>query len=269
MGNAPADGTHRAGGDYLSGLFGLTGATAVVTGGTSGLGAAVAQALGAAGAEVVVVGRDAERATDVVERMTEQGSRADYRLADVGRPAEVERLAGELLDAHPDIDILINAAGICPTASAVDVALADWDAVFDVNVRATFLMCQALGRHMIARGSGKIVNFASTDALLGVPNLVAYAASKGAVVQMTRCLAVEWIKHGVNVNCVAPTEFATPMVEPLLADPEYVRWVDSVIPIGRIGQPRELASAVLFLVAPSSSMVVGHTLLVDGGRTVV
>jgi len=122
---------------------------------------------------------------------------------------------------------------------------------------------------MIARGSGKIVNFASTDALVGVPELVTYAASKGAVVQITRSLAAEWIKHGVNVNCVAPTEFATPMTAPLMDDLAYQSWVEAAIPIGRVGQPPELVGAVLFLVAPSSSMVVGHTLLVDGGRTII
>ena len=130
-------------------------------------------------------------------------------------------------------------------------------------------MCQAFGRGMIERGAGRIVNFASTDAIVGVPDQVAYCASKGAVVQLTRSLAVEWIRHGVHVNCVAPGEFATPMIADLLDRPEYRSWISQAIPNGRVGAPDELVSALLFLVAPSSALVVGHTLIVDGGRTVI
>jgi NAD(P)-dependent dehydrogenase (short-subunit alcohol dehydrogenase family) len=263
------DATTRSRLGYLNDMFGLAGTVAVVSGGTSGLGAAVATGLAAAGAHVVVVGRDEERGEAVVATATEGGGSAEFRRVDVRRPEEIARVAAQVLSAHDAVDILINAAGISPTSPALDITLDEWESVFDINVRATFLMCQAFGRAMITRGSGKIVNFASTDALVGVPELVTYAASKGAVVQITRSLAAEWIKHGVNVNCVAPTEFATPMTQPLMNDPAYHSWVETAIPIGRVGQPPELVGAVLFLVAPSSSMVVGHTLLVDGGRTIV
>ena len=263
------DGTARNRLDYLNEMFGLTGSVAVVSGGTSGLGAAVATGLAAAGAHVVVLGRDEERGHAVVAAAAEAGGTAEFRRVDVRRPEEITRVAAQVLSTHATVDILINAAGISPTSPALDITLDEWESVFDINVRATFLMCQAFGRHMTARGSGKVVNFASTDALVGVPDLVTYAASKGAVVQITRSLAAEWIKHGVNVNCVAPTEFATPMTQPLMDDPAYQSWVESAIPIGRVGQPPELVGAVLFLVAPSSSMVVGHTLLVDGGRTII
>ena len=263
------DGTAQDRLGYLTEMFGLTGSVAVVSGGTSGLGAAVATGLAAAGAHVVVLGRDEERGQAVVATATEGGGSAEFRHVDVRRPEDIARLTTQVLGAHAAVNILINAAGISPTSPALDITLEEWQSVFDINVRATFLMCQAFGRHMISRGSGKIVNFASTDALVGVPELVTYAASKGAVVQITRSLAAEWIKHGVNVNCVAPTEFATPMTQPLMEDPAYQIWVRSAIPIGRVGLPPELVGAVLFLVAPSSSMVVGHTLLVDGGRTIV
>jgi 2-dehydro-3-deoxy-D-gluconate 5-dehydrogenase len=263
------DGTASDRPGYLNEMFGLAGSVAVVSGGTSGLGAAVATGLAAAGAHVVVLGRDEDRGRTVVAAATEAAGSAEFRRVDVGRPAEITRVAAQVLSTHGAVDILVNAAGISPTSPAIDITLDEWESVFDINVRATFLMCQAFGRHMIARGSGKIVNFASTDALVGVPGLVTYAASKGAVVQITRSLAAEWIKYGVNVNCVAPTEFATPMTAPLMDDPAYQSWVADAIPIGRVGQPPELVGAVLFLVAPSSSMVVGHTLLVDGGRTII
>lgn len=254
---------------YLDKLFGLAGSTALITGGTSGLGAAVAEGLAAAGARVVVVGRDAARGERVVEVIRSQGGDAAFQSADLKHEDEIHALADRLREAETFVDILVNAAGVCTTAPAASTTGQDWDTTFDVNVKATFLACQAFGQDMISRGSGKIVNIASTDSFLGVPNLAAYTASKGAVVQLTRTLAVEWIKHGVNVNAVAPTEFATPMTEPFLARDDYSAWVKDAIPIGRVGQPQEIVGAVLYLVSPSSTMVVGHTLLVDGGRTAI
>jgi NAD(P)-dependent dehydrogenase (short-subunit alcohol dehydrogenase family) len=122
---------------------------------------------------------------------------------------------------------------------------------------------------MIERGRGKIVNFSSTDGFLGVPEQLAYNVSKGAIVQLTRTLGAEWIKHGVNVNAVAPCDFATPMIGPFLDQPEYRNWIVEAIPAGRVGQPDEIVGAVLFLASRASDMVVGHNLLVDGGRTVI
>jgi NAD(P)-dependent dehydrogenase (short-subunit alcohol dehydrogenase family) len=122
---------------------------------------------------------------------------------------------------------------------------------------------------MLARGSGKVVNLASTDSFVGIAGQLAYCASKGAIVQMTRVMAVEWIKQGVYVNAVAPCDFATPLIQPYLDDPTYRAWMLQALPIGRVGQPSELVAATLFLCSPASSMVVGHTLVVDGGRTVI
>ena len=254
---------------FLTSLFGLSGSIAVVTGATSGLGAAVAQGLASVGARVVVVGRDAERGAAVVSAIRAEGGQADFEPADLTRPGGITKLSEKVKGEYGAVDILVNAAGICVTKPALETTDEDWNATFDVNVKATFLMCKVFGADMITRGSGKIVNFASTDAVVGVPNLTAYTASKGAVVQLTRSLAVEWIKYGVNVNCIAPTEFATPMTEPFFNGAEYNDWVTDVIPIGRVGQPEEIVGAVLFLVAPSSAMVVGHTLMIDGGRTVI
>ena len=256
-------------GAFLQSLFGLHGQTAVVTGGTSGLGAATGMALARAGAKVILVGRDGARGRGVVDGITAAGGHAELELADVGEPDDISALAERVLANHPRVDILVNAAGVYLGGKAEDVILADWNHVFAVNVTGSFLMCQAFGRGMVANGSGKIVNFASTDGLVGVPEQVAYCASKAAVAEMTRTLAVEWARHGVHVNCIAPGEFATPIIAHLLDQPDYKSWVTTAIPSGRVGQPNELVAAILLLVAPGSPLVVGHTLVVDGGRTVL
>ena len=255
--------------EYLRDVFGLVGAVAVVTGGTSGLGSAAASALALAGAEVVVVGRRHARGEAVVEGIADAGGRAVLETADIADPEQIEDLARRVAERHPRVDILVNAAGIFNDGPSSDISLADWDAVMRTNLTGTFLMCQAVGRGMIERRRGKIVNFASTDAFVGIPGQLAYCVSKAGVVELTKTLGVEWIKSGVNVNAVAPTEFETPMVEAMLDDDGYKNWVAEAIPIGRIGEPSELAGAILYLCSAASDMVVGHTLLVDGGRTAI
>ena len=254
---------------YLEEVFGLQGTTAVVTGATSGLGAATATALARAGAAVIVCGRDHERGGSVVEAIRAAGAEAQLELADLSSAQAAVALADRVLARHPEVDILVNAAGVFSRGEAVDLGLEEWDALWRTNVTSTFLLCQRFGRRMIERGRGKIVNFSSTDGFLGVPEQAAYNVSKGAIVQLTRTLGAEWIRHGVNVNAVAPCDFATPMIEPFLDQQEYRDWIMDAIPAGRVGQPNEIVGAVLFLVSRASDMVAGHNLLVDGGRTVI
>ena len=254
---------------YLESLFGQRGRTAVVTGATSGLGTAVACALGRVGAHVVVVGRDAERGRDVVAKIEAEGGSAELELVDVCDEAEVVALAERVRARRSSVDVLVNAAGIYAQHRAEELSLADWERIFRVNVTGTFLTCREFGRQMLEQGSGRIVNFGSTDGVIGVPEQVAYCVSKAAVTQLTRSLAVEWARRGVLVNCIAPGEFATAMTESLHATPGFARYVDDAIPSGRVGEPSELVSAVLMLVAPSTTLIVGHTLLVDGGRTAI
>jgi len=254
---------------YLAGLFGLEGRTAVVTGGTSGLGAACAVALASAGADVIMSGRDARRGERIVGAIADRGAHAELELADLRTPEQVRDFAARVLGRRDGVDILVNAAGIFLRSKGADAPLDEWQQTFDVNVTATFLLCQAFGRPMIERGRGKIINFASTDGIVGVPEQAAYCASKGAVIQLTRTLGAEWIAHGVNVNAIGPCDFETPMVGDVLSDPEYRDWILQAIPAGRVGQPDELAGAVVYLASQASNMVVGHTLLVDGGRTVI
>ena len=254
---------------YLEELFGLGGATAVVTGATSGLGAASAAALARAGAKVIVSGRDRERGDRVVGEIEAAGGSAALELADVTDTGELAAFADRVLDRHGPVDILVNAAGVFDRGDAGEVTLEQWEGLLRTNVTSTFVLCQRFGRPMIERRRGKIVNFSSTDGFLGVPEQVAYNVSKGAIVQLTRTLGAEWIRYGVNVNAVAPCDFATPMIAPFLDQPEYRDWIMEAIPAGRVGQPHEIVGAVLFLASPASNMVAGHNLLVDGGRTVI
>jgi NAD(P)-dependent dehydrogenase (short-subunit alcohol dehydrogenase family) len=254
---------------YLEELFGLEGATAVVTGATSGLGAASAAALARAGATVIVSGRDRERGERVVGEIEGSGGTAALELADLTDTGELPAFADRVLDRHGPVDILVNAAGVFDRGDAGEVKLEQWEGLLRTNVTSTFVLCQRFGRPMIERRRGKIVNFSSTDGFLGVPEQVAYNVSKGAIVQLTRTLGAEWIRFGVNVNAVAPCDFATPMIAPFLDQPEYRDWIMEAIPAGRVGQPDEIVGAVLFLASPASNMVAGHNLLVDGGRTVI
>jgi NAD(P)-dependent dehydrogenase (short-subunit alcohol dehydrogenase family) len=254
---------------YLDSLFGLHGSTAVVTGATSGLGEASALALAQAGVKVIVSGRDRQRGEKVVADIAELGGSAELELVDVADARAAVAFAERVLSHHGPVDVLVNAAGVFHRGHAADITLDDWERLGATNVTSTFLLCQRFGRAMIDRGRGKIINFSSTDGFLGVPEQLAYNVSKGAIVQLTRTLGSEWIKHGVNVNAVAPCDFATPMIAPFLDQQEYRDWIMDAIPAGRVGQPEEIVGAVLFLASRASDMVAGHNLLVDGGRTVI
>jgi NAD(P)-dependent dehydrogenase (short-subunit alcohol dehydrogenase family) len=260
--------TTRAGA-YLAELFDVQNRTAVVVGGTSGLGEAAAVALGRCGARVAVAGRDRDRAEGVVRRIAELEGDGSSHLVDVLDEASVDRLADEIYASHGAVDILVNAAGVFAMEPSADLTLEHWRRIIDTNLTGTFLCCRAFGRRMIEAGRGRIINFASTDSFIGVPEEAAYCASKGGVLQLTRVLGAEWIKHGVRVNAIGPTDFATPMIKPFLEDPGYREWITEVIPAGRVGQPDELVGAILFLASPAADMVVGSTLMVDGGRTVI
>lgn len=187
---------------------------------------------------------------------------------DVADEASVEAMVGATMEAHGRPDILINNAGIAIRRPAIDLALTDWDKVVAVNMTGGFLCARAAARQMIGAGmGGAIVNVASIMGLSGgglYPN-VSYQATKGAIVNMTRALAVEWAPHGVRVNAVAPTYVRTKLIEPILKDPMLVARIEAMTPLRRLAEPRDIAAAIAFLVSPAAAMITGDVLAVDGG----
>jgi NAD(P)-dependent dehydrogenase (short-subunit alcohol dehydrogenase family) len=248
--------------------FMLAGDVALVTGASGGLGAAIARGLARAGARLVLADQNMEGVHAVKEQIESAGGQAQAQRTDVTAAAEVAAAVDHALQTWGRLDTLVNCAGITLRQPALDFAEAEWDRIIAVNLKGTWLCCQAAGRVMIPQGHGRIINLASIGGLVGLPMSVAYCASKGGVVQLTRTLAVEWAPYGVTVNAIAPCTFETPMVQRVLdAEAAYRDRVVSRIPLGRMGQPEEIVGTVLYLATPASSMMTGHVIALDGGYT--
>jgi len=250
----------------FDGAFDLNGKTALVTGGAAGIGLAIAELFAARGANLVLV--DVSPAvTEVATRLPGGPARHLAVVADVTDQKAVEALVKNAVARYQGIDILVNNAGIARLDKAEDLAEADWDRTMAVNLKGPFLVAQAVGRTMIARKKGSIVNIASQAAIIALDRHVAYCASKAAVVGLTQVLALEWAKHGVTVNAVSPT-----VVETELGKKAWSGAVGEAakrqIPVGRFAQPEEIAAAVLYLVSGVAGMVNGSNLVIDGGNTI-
>ncbi len=244
--------------------FTLDGQIAAVTGGANGIGRAIADLFAAAGAKVVILDRDGEAARSTAAEIG-YGAVA-YRL-DVTVEAEVDAVFAAIGSEHGGVDILVNNAGTAIRKATTELSLADWQTVLDVNMTGAFLCARAAARLMLPRRSGAIVNIASIMGLSGgglYPN-ISYQATKGALVNMTRALAVEWAREGVRVNAVAPTWVDTEFIAALKANAALMKEVERMTPLGRLAQPQEVARACLFLASPAASMVTGAILPVDGG----
>lgn len=246
--------------------FRLDGRVAVVVGGGNGIGRATAALMGAAGARVAVVDRDGEAARNSAESIPDQKGSA-YEL-DITDAAGVDRVVDAIAAREQRIDILVNSAGIALRWPSVEHPLSDWEKVVATNMTGVFVCARAAARHMLARGEGgSIVNVASIFGISGgglYPN-ISYQTTKGAVVNMTRALAIEWASQRIRVNAVAPTWVRTQFIAPLTSRPELVARIERAIPLGRLAEPEEVATAILFLASPAAAMITGHILAVDGG----
>jgi NAD(P)-dependent dehydrogenase (short-subunit alcohol dehydrogenase family) len=242
------------------------GSVAVVTGAGRGMGRAVALRLGREGARVVVAELNPEHGAEVAEEIRAAGGTAVPVTADVSRVADVTRLFTEAAKAFGTVDILVNNAGIAVERSILEYTEADWDRQMGVNVKGVFFCSQAAARLMMPRRRGKIVNFASTSAFVASSHPeIAYDTSKGAVRQMTIAMAAELAPHGINVNAVAPGTTRTEMTKDTLKTEAGLAWQLARIPMGRVGEPDDIAAVVLFLCSPEASYITGHTFVADGG----
>jgi len=245
--------------------FSLKGKNALVTGSRAGLGAGMAIGLAQAGANVVVNGSKADGLEGVCDAVRACGVKAVGAVADVADAQACAGLVARTVKELGSIDILINNAGIIRRTPAADYSAGDWAQVLEVNLNAVLRLSQLAGREMLARGSGKIVNIASLLSFQGGVFVPAYAASKGAVAQLTKALANEWAPKGINVNAIAPGYMATDNTAALRADPVRSRQIMERIPAGRWGTPQDLAGAAVFLASAASDYLHGHVLVVDGG----
>jgi 2-deoxy-D-gluconate 3-dehydrogenase len=245
--------------------FDLSGRVALVTGASRGIGAGMARALARAGADVALHASRTEPTALAAAIASEQGVRTACVVADLERREETATLVPRTLERFGRLDVLVNNAGIIRRADARDFRDEDWDAVLEVDLSSVFRLCRDAGRHMLDRGSGKIINIASVLSFQGGIRVPAYAAAKGAVAQLTKALANEWAGRGVNVNAIAPGYIRTDNTKALQEDAARSRQIQDRIPAGRWGEPEDLGGAVVFLASNASDYVHGHLLVVDGG----
>jgi len=249
------------------GLFNLEGRIALITGSSQGIGFALARGLAEHDATVIINGRDRGKVDQAVTLLEDDGHKVFASVFDVTNAAEV-RAAIEMIEEEIGaLDILVNNAGMQYRAPLEDFPIEKWQRLLETNISSAFYAGQAAARHMIARGRGKIINIASVQSELARPSIAPYTATKGAIRNLTRGMATDWARHGLQVNAIAPGYFKTPLNQALVDDPEFTAWLEKRTPAGRWGNVEELVGAAVFLSSDASTFVNGQVLHVDGGMT--
>ena len=250
--------------------FRLDGQTALVTAAGRGLGRAIALALAEAGASVALGLRDVAADGGLAAEIEALGQRVLPLQMDMRELAQVRAAVAAVVEEFGRLDLLVNNAGIAPTNLALDVVEKDFDRTLAINLKGTFFAAQAAARVMKEQGGGRIVNMSSQAGFAALPTESVYCMTKAGIAHLTKCLAVEWGQYNINVNAVAPTFIYTPGTEPVLSQPDFhAETVEKIAALHRIGQPHEVAGAVVFLASPAASLITGHTMLIDGGWTAV
>ncbi len=250
--------------DTLS-LFSLKGKTVLITGSGSGIGLALAEGMAGAGAKIILNGRNAHKLMVAEAKLTSQGAEVEKLIFDVTDSTAVQQAVDEYEKRIGPIDIVVNNAGVNPRSPFELFDEAEWKMVIDININGAMIVSQVVGRYMIERKRGKIINICSMQSELGRPTIVPYAVSKGGIKMLTKGLATEWGKYNIQVNGIGPGYFETELTKPLKENPEFDRWLCNRTPANRWGNPKELIGAAVFLSSEAGDYVNGHILYVDGG----
>lgn len=251
----------------MTNLMDLTGKVAVITGASRGLGRSMARALGRAGANLVVTSRKPESMMPFCSEIRRMGRRVLPLRLDVNDHSDIKSMVKKTITAYGHVDILVNNAGCNVRRPALEFTWKEWDTVLNTNLKSAFFCSQAVAPQMIKRKKGKIINIGSASCLFGYPNINAYCASRGGVLQLTKSLAAEWGPYGINVNVLAPGWFKTKQTEDLYKDKKWVDYITERIPLCRTGRMKDLDGAVVFLASDASAYITGQIIFVDGGFT--
>ena len=248
-------------------LFSVEGQVVLVSGGSRGIGRALAEGFASRDAQVIIAGRDARTLEETAGEISRGTHSVDCEVCDVAKPEEVAALVSRVLDKFSHIDTLLNVAGVNKRMKVENYTLEEYDWIVDINLRGAFVMAQAVGRHMIARGAGQIINVDSLNTYAPLTGAAPYAMSKAGVLMMTRALGNEWGRHGVRVNSIAPGFFPTALSGKMWSQEKMLDWAHANTPLQKLGDVEELVGAAIFLASPASSFITGQTIRVDGGFT--